>query len=175
MEFNPLRRVLTAKAATFAGLAMLVAVVMLVIASIDTVGQAGAAQKKPKPQPKSQYGAKQVINDTGVQGRGGVPSLTGTYKSKGGKLILYASGSGFREQAGAPKIGMSIYVKGVQRGQAWTWTNEELSHKAFVPNAIVVNNVPKGTVPIKLDGAGFPDTKTDENDNFKVTVLEIPK
>jgi hypothetical protein len=38
MEANPLRRVLTAKAALFVGLALLVAVVMLVIASMDFVG-----------------------------------------------------------------------------------------------------------------------------------------
>jgi hypothetical protein len=40
MELNPLRRVFKAKAEAFFGLAMLVAVVMLVIASFDSVGQA---------------------------------------------------------------------------------------------------------------------------------------
>jgi hypothetical protein len=81
MEVNPLRRVLTAKVTTFVGLSMLVVVVMLVIASMDSVGQAGA-KPKPKPQPTNigPFGAKEVIDATGP-----LP-LEGTYnKRKGGK------------------------------------------------------------------------------------------
>jgi hypothetical protein len=81
MEVNPLRRVLTAKATTFVGLSMLVVVVMLVIASMDSVGQAGA-KPKPKPQPTNlgPFGANEVIDATGP-----LP-LEGTYnKRKGGK------------------------------------------------------------------------------------------
>jgi hypothetical protein len=61
MEVNPLRRALTAKATTFVGLSMLVVVVTLVIASMDSVGQAGA---KPKPQPTNlgQFGAKERLS-----------------------------------------------------------------------------------------------------------------
>src|SRR5215203_4404917 len=126
MEVDPLRRVLTAKAKAFFGLAMLVAVVMLVIASMDSVDQAGAAQKKPKPQPKSRFGAKEVIATNGSQGF----PLTGTYKSKGGTLLISASGSGF---SGAPgKIGMTVSVDGAKKGTVWTYTNEPQSHKAFV-------------------------------------------
>jgi hypothetical protein len=66
MEANPLRRVLTSKAMLFVGLAMLVAVAGLLIASMAPVGQAGAVQKKAKPQPKSQFGAKEVINTNGA-------------------------------------------------------------------------------------------------------------
>jgi hypothetical protein len=72
--------VLTAKATTFVGLSMLVVVVMLVIASMDSVGQAGA---KPKPQPTNlgPFGANEVIDATGP-----LP-LEGTYnKRKGGIL-----------------------------------------------------------------------------------------
>jgi hypothetical protein len=71
VELNPLRRVLTSKATTFVGLAILVALVMMVIASMDSVGQAGAAP--PKHHPKSQFGAKEVINASGaLENRGGV-------------------------------------------------------------------------------------------------------
>jgi hypothetical protein len=169
MEVNPLRRVLTAKATTFVGLAMLVAVVMLVIASIDSVGQAGA-QPKPKPKPPGQFGAEAVINATGGQGF----PINGTYTSKGGTLILYASGSGY-SNAGDEKIGMTVNVEGAKKGTAWTYTNEKLSHKAFVPAALVVKNQPAGQLQIELDSTGYTNTKIDGNDNFRVTVLEIPK
>ena len=78
MGVNPLRRVLTTKATTFVGLSMLVVVVMLVIASMDSVGQAGA---KPKPTNLGPFGANEVIDATGP-----LP-LEGTYnKRKGGIL-----------------------------------------------------------------------------------------
>jgi hypothetical protein len=169
MEVNPLRRVLTAKATTLVGLAMLVAVVMLVITSMDSVGQAGAAPPKPKPHPPSQFGAEPVITATGSQGF----PITGTYTSKGGTLILFASGSGF--SAAANKIGMTVSVEGAKKGTAWTYTNEPQSHKAFVPAALVVRNQPAGQLQIELDDTGYPNTKIDLNDNFRVTVMEIPK
>jgi hypothetical protein len=166
MEANPLRRVLTAKAAPFVGLAMLVAVVMLVIASMDSAGQAGAAPKKPK----SQYGAEEVIATNGNQGF----PITGTYKSKGGRLLIWVSGSGY-SNAGENQIGVTVLVDGAKIGTAWSYTNEKLSHKAFVPGAFVVTNKPAGQLKIEVNKDGYPNTIIDGNDNFKVTVLEIPK
>ena len=61
MEVNPLRRVLTAKATTLVGLAMLVALVMLMVASLDSVGQAGA---KPKPHPSHSSAPKRLSAPT---------------------------------------------------------------------------------------------------------------
>jgi hypothetical protein len=169
MEVNPLRRVLRAKARAFFGLAMLVAVVMLVISSMDSVGQAGAAQKKSKAQPKSQFGAKEVIATNGSQGF----PITGTYKSKGGTLLISASGSGFSSAPG--KIGMAVSVDGAKKGTVWTYTNELNSHKAFVSATFVARNQPTGKLKIELDNQGYPQTTIDENDHFRVTVLEIPK
>jgi hypothetical protein len=169
MEVNPLRRVLTAKAKAFFGLAMLVAVVMLVIASMDSVGQAGAAQKKKKPQPKSRFGAKEVIATNGSQGF----PLTGTYKSKGGTLLISASGSG--SSRGFGKIGMTVSVNGAKKGTVWTYTNELNSHMAFVSATFVARNQPTGQLKIKLDNQDYPQTIIDDNDHFRVTVLEIPK
>jgi len=163
MEVNPLRRVSTAKA--FFGLAMLVAVVMLVIASMDSVGEAGAAQKKPK----SRFGAKEVIATNGSKGF----PLTGTYKSKGGTLLISASGSGYRARPG--KIGMTVSVDGAKKGTVWTYTNERQSHKAFVSSTLVARNQPTGQLKIELDNQGYPRTTIDKNDHFRVTVLEIPK
>ena len=168
MEVNPLRRVFKAKARVFFGLAMLVAVVMLVIASMDSVGQAGAAQKKKKPQPKSRFGAKEVINTNGA-----LPK-EGTYqKRRGGTLIVSAAGSGFSDTENKT-IGMEVFVNGNKVGTAQVYTNEKLSHKAFVPAFAVVNKVPKGPVKIELKALNA-DTKTDQNDFFRVTVEEQPR
>jgi hypothetical protein len=166
MEVNPLRRVLTAKATTFVGLAMLVVAVMLVIASMDSVGQAGAAPQKP--QPKSHFGAKEVINTNGALPKEGIYN-----KRSGGTLIVSAAGSGFSD-TGEKTIGMTVWVDGENVGTAQVYTNEKLSHKAFVPTFEVVNGVPKGPVNIELKPLNG-DTKTDQNDFFRVTVEEQPR
>jgi hypothetical protein len=168
MEVNPLRRVLTSKAMLFVGLAMLVAVAGLLIASIAPVGQASAVQKKAKPQAKSQFGAKEVINTNGA-----LPK-EGTYnKRRGGTLIVSAAGSGFSDTENKT-IGMEVFVKGNKVGTAQVFTNEKLSHKAFVPAFAVVNGLPKGPVKIELKALNA-DTKTDQNDFFRVTVEEQPR
>ena len=168
MEVNPLRRVLTTKAMLFVGLAMLVAVAGLLIASIAPVGQASAVQKKAKPQAKSQFGAKEVINTNGA-----LPK-EGTYnKRRGGTLIVSAAGSGFSDTENKT-IGMEVFVKGNKVGTAQVFTNEKLSHKAFVPAFAVVNGLPKGPVKIELKALNA-DTKTDQNDFFRVTVEEQPR
>jgi hypothetical protein len=168
MEVNPLRRVLTSKAMLFVGLAMLVAVAGLLIASIAPVGQASAVQKKAKPQAKSQFGAKEVINTNGA-----LPK-EGTYnKRRGGTLIVSAAGSGFSDTENKT-IGMEVFVKGNKVGTAQVFTNEKLSHKAFVPAFAVVNGLPKGPVKIELKALNG-DTKTDQNDFFRVTVEEQPR
>ena len=169
MEVNPLRRVLTSKAMLFVGLAMLVAAAGLLIASLAPVGQAGAAQNKAKPQPKSQFGAKEVINTNGA-----LPK-EGTYnKRRGGTLIVSAAGSGFSDTENKT-IGMEVWVDGKNVGNtAQVYTNEKLSHKAFVPAFAVVNGVPKGPVKIELKALNG-DTKTDQNDFFRVTVEEQPR
>jgi hypothetical protein len=165
MEVNPLRRVLTAKATTFVGLSMLVALAMLVIVSMDSVGQADA---KSKHHQKSQFGAKEVIKDNGV-----LPK-EGTYnKRRGGTLIVSAAGSGFSD-TGEKTIGMTVWVDGENVGTAQVYTNEKLSHKAFVSTFEVVNGVPKGPVKIELKPLN-PDTQTDQNDFFRVTVEEQPR
>ena len=168
MEANPLRKALTAKAMLFVGLAMLVAAAGLLIASLAPVGQVSAAQNKAQPQPKSQFGAKEVINTTGA-----LPE-EGTYnKRRGGTLLVSAAGSGFSD-TGEKKIGMTVWVDGENVGTAQVYTNEKLSHKAFVPAFEVVNGVPKGPVKIELKALDA-DTKTDQNDFFRVTVEEQPR
>jgi hypothetical protein len=165
MEVNPIRRALTAKATTFVGLAMLVILAMLMIASMDSVSQAGA---KSKHHQKSPFGAKEVID-----AHGPLP-LTGTYnKRAGGTLLISAAGSGWSSNKDQ-LIGMNVYVDNNKVGTAQVWTNEAVSHKAFVPVFAVVNNVSKGTHTIKLEPLS-PATKTDQNDFFRVSVEEQPR
>ena len=70
---------------------------------------------------------------------------------------------------------MTVLVESAKKGTAWTYTNEASSHKAFVPAALVVRNQPAGQLEIELNDTGYANTKIDQNDNFRVTVLEIPK
>jgi hypothetical protein len=147
-----------------------VAAAGLLIASMAPVGQAGAAQNKAKPQPKSQFGAKAV---SGLNTNGALPK-EGTYqKRRGGTLIVSAAGSGYSATENKT-IGMGVFVNGKQVGTAQVYTNEKDSHKAFVPAFAVVNKVGKGPVKIELKALNA-DTKTDQNDFFRVTVEEQPR
>ena len=163
MKANSLMRVLAAKAAMFVGLALIVAVVVgiMSVAFVDTPSAA--------PQPKT-FGAAKVID---VNGTAGFP-ITGTYTSKGGTLILYVSGSG--TSTTSQKVGMTVLADGAQVGRVWSFnTPAQPHHSTFVPAAFVVKNKPAGPVEIELNDDGFPNTRINVSDNFKVTVVEIPK
>jgi hypothetical protein len=85
VEVNPLGRVFSAKAPAFVGLSMLLALATMVIASVDSMGQAGAKPKFQPPQPTNldQFGAKGVINDTATDP---LP-LEDTYNKRKGGMI----------------------------------------------------------------------------------------
>jgi hypothetical protein len=163
MEANPLRRVLTAKAMAFVGLTIVVAVVLAII-SVASVSQTSEAAK-----PKKVFAAKEVITANGP-----LP-VEGKYKSRGGKLIISAAGSGWSSTVNQ-LIGMNVFVKGKNAGTAQVWTNEANSHKAFVSAFPVVyaKGVGSGPVTIKLDKLNA-QTITDENDFYRVTVVEVPR
>ena len=163
MEANPLRRVLTAKAMAFVGLTIVVAVVLAII-SVASVSQTSEAAK-----PKRVFAAKEVITANGP-----LP-VEGKYKSRGGKLIISAAGSGWSSTANQ-LIGMNVFVKGKNAGTAQVWTNEAGSHKAFVSAFPVVyaKGVGSGPVTIKLDKLNA-QTQTDQNDFYRVTVVEVPR
>ena len=163
MEANPLRRVLTAKAMAFVGLTIVVAVVLAII-SVASVSQTSEAAK-----PKRVFAAKEVITANGP-----LP-VEGKYKSRGGKLIISAAGSGWSSTANQ-LIGMNVFVKGKNAGTAQVFTNEAGSHKAFVSAFPVVyaKGVGSGPVTIKLDKLNA-QTQTDQNDFYRVTVVEVPR
>jgi hypothetical protein len=132
----------------------------------------------------SAFGAQEVLSQPGP-----LP-LEGNYTSKGGTLIISASGSGYRATASARqggRIGMDVFVDGLFQGLSRVITNERDSHKAFVPGFLVVEGLPAGPHTIRLEAvydSGVCNsanetihdrcTTTDGNDSFGLTVMEIP-
>ena len=168
MEANLLRRVLTARATVFVGLAILVAVVvaMISVAAVSTNSEAAPKKNPPKAQGPA-FGAKQVITT------GGPLPASGTYQSKGGRLIISAAGSGFTTGQPDRLIGMTVFVNGSNKGTAQIWSNQINEHRAFV-SVFPVVNVPKGQVTIRLEKLNA-DTVTDAQDYYRVTVVELPR
>ncbi len=113
-----------------------------------------------------------------------------TFTTKGGTLIIFASGSGFRGDGTslkAGRIGMELLLDGDLVGRAEIYANERNSHKAFVDEYAVIPGVSAGEHKIRLEemyhsgvcntASEQPNTyctDTDLNDYFKVTVVEIP-
>jgi hypothetical protein len=99
-------------------------------------------------------------------------SLDVVYTSKGGTLLIYATGSGWTNTRWAT-IGMTVLVDGTAVGSTPTATSEVQSHRAFVANPIVVTGLAAGAHVIRLSAMNA-DTMTDSNDYFSLTVLELP-
>jgi hypothetical protein len=101
---------------------------------------------------------------------GGV--LGGSIDSSGGTLLILASGSGFSATP-IRQIGMYIEVDRKVVGQAKIWANEAGSHKSFVGAPIVVKSIGAGSHTVRISPINS-DTKTDQNDYFDLTVIELP-
>lgn len=130
----------------------------------------------------SAFGAAEVINIHGPL------ALEGTYTSKGGTLIISASGSGYRTNSPG-KMGMYIKVDGnlVFGSGMGVYTNETNNHKAFVGGQEVISGLPAGQHTIRLE-ANYDQAKcgtaeettqtfctvTNHEDRFRVSILEIP-
>jgi hypothetical protein len=67
---------------------------------------------------------------------------------------------------------MTLQIDGREAASANCCTNENESHKAFTGNTLVQANVAAGNHTINL--VAIPNTVTDVNDFFSVTVLELP-
>jgi hypothetical protein len=94
-----------------------------------------------------------------------------TINTLGGSLLLFVSGSGF-STAGPQAIGVQILIDGVFKGMAQVFTNEVGSHKAFTANALFLQGISAGQHTLNL--VAMPNTVTDNNDFFNVTILELP-
>jgi len=111
-----------------------------------------------------------VINQTGPL------NISATFYTGGGTLILFVSGSAFKDSVAAPKygtIGMTIWIDNTKLGEeVRAYTNETGSHKALVSFPIITKR-DAGNHTIEL--RPLDDTvKMDYNDYFRVTILELP-
>lgn len=132
----------------------------------------------------SAFEAQEVLDTTGALPR------EGTFTSKGGTLVISASGSGFRGDGTSAKvgnIGMKVLVDGAVVGLTDVYANERNSHRAFVDEVAVVPGRAVGQHTIRLEESYATGTcntaneqpstyctDTDFNDHFMVTVVEIP-
>jgi hypothetical protein len=98
--------------------------------------------------------------------------LNGSFSSGGGTLVVFAFGSGYSAVPGRI-IGMQINVDTLMMGVAKVFTNEAASHKSFVGTPIVITSIGAGNHTLSVYRMN-PDTQTDGNDFFDVTVLELP-
>jgi hypothetical protein len=132
------------------------------------------------------------VNELGAQNAvhvfGPLP-LERTFTSDGGTLVILASGSGYRSFGGADgpgRIGMYVRVNGSIRGRADGFADERGLHETFVDEYAVVEGLPAGTHPIRLEAVYDDDdcetsdetasticTTTNSNDFFTVTVVEL--
>lgn len=112
-----------------------------------------------------------------------------SYTSKGGTLIISASGSGYRSLAFANQagdIGMRLVVDGVTRDTIDMTVNQRDIRHSFIADNVVLKGLPAGAHTIRLEAlynsacntvneSPFQYcTTTNGDDRFNVTVLEIP-
>jgi len=101
--------------------------------------------------------------------------LSTVFTSRGGTLLVFASGTGFRNNPAstAGVMGMQVRIDSVVMADVKGFTNELNSHKAFPPSFTVATYIAAGPHTLDLvpmDG----NTRTDFNDFFNVMVLELP-
>jgi hypothetical protein len=95
-----------------------------------------------------------------------------TFQSGGGTLIIMVSGSGHTASLSGAVIGIDVTLNGNTIGQCKVLTNEDISHKAFTNNYIVVTGIAAGTQTLAL--TAISGTNIDLNDFFSATVMEMP-
>ena len=108
----------------------------------------------------------------------------GTFRSKGGKLLILASGSAFRNSNDPGLMNVQVKLDGDPVTALVVYTNELDSHKAF-PTGFGTTRVSAGEHTIRLEALSTvcgtvqesPSeycTETDGNDFFQVSVIELP-
>lgn len=107
-----------------------------------------------------------------MSSRGGPLPLSTVFTSSGGTLLVFASGTAFRN-GGSGLIGMLVRIDNVTMAVANGFSNELSSHRAIPSTFTVVTSVNAGSHTLELSPRdGF--TLTDGNDFFNVAVLELP-
>ncbi|HSN77446.1 MAG TPA: hypothetical protein VL334_20435 [Anaerolineae bacterium] len=105
-----------------------------------------------------------------LQGMDSLPPQGLPFEKGHGTLVIFASGSGFASNPSM--IGMRVLIDDSEVGRAQCFTNEPLSHKSFVANAIVVRDIEAGPHRLRLEL--LPPTGADANDRYSVTIMELP-
>lgn len=95
--------------------------------------------------------------------------LSATFTSKGGRLTVTLSGSGYRATGGT--LGFALTIDAAAVGTVNGFTNEPLSHKALPVRTFVVDAIAAGQHALAVTAQ--LDTLTDANDYFNATVTEL--
>lgn len=103
---------------------------------------------------------------------GPLPITNGKFTTGGGTLMIFGYGSAYRTNPGT--IGMDIFIDDRYCGCASVFTNEANSHKLFSSN-FIATSIPAGQHSATIKKfSDAPETLTDVNDNFNLTILELP-
>jgi hypothetical protein len=121
--------------------------------------------------------------------KGPLPLTSQTFETKGGILLIFASGSGFRRTASdPPTIGVDVnIIKDSDNAEIGSFnmcisSNAPSTgtiplpsmHITFVANARVLPGIPAGKYKITITLKSQPHTVVNSGDFFSVTVLEMP-
>lgn len=104
------------------------------------------------------------------QRQGPLPINNIPFTTGGGTLVIMFDGSGYSSSAN--NIGILVQLDSSAIGTTRTFTNEPSSHKTFTTNILVQGNVAAGSHTLSV--GVLPNTITDQNDWFNLTVLELP-
>jgi hypothetical protein len=96
--------------------------------------------------------------------------LSNSFTSHGGTLVINTSGSGTINSVTA--MGMIVSLDGASIETNKIWCNVTSAHMAFVPKTILRTGVAAGTHILTL--SSWSNTISDPNDNFNVTIQELP-
>ena len=143
-----------------------------------TPGAPGSPGEAGAPGPVGEKGEKGDPGGPGVvaatepfANQNGPLPVTGMFTSMGGRLLVTISGSCFRTAVGSGTLGLDVAIDGTKVGSINGFTNEPQSHRTLPTRTFVLQTVPAGNHNISL--AVQPDTVTDTNDYFNVTVVEL--
>jgi hypothetical protein len=96
--------------------------------------------------------------------------ISKSFTSHGGALVINTTGSGTISSVTA--MGMTVSLDGATIETNKIWSNVTSAHMAFVPKTIIRTGVTAGTHTLTL--SSWNSTISDLNDNFNVTIQELP-
>ena len=107
---------------------------------------------------------------TVIENAGPLP-ITSSFSTSGGTLLIFVSGSAYSGTAGA-SIGMTISIDGTSIDSLLLYANSSGFHLPFVSKTVIKRGLAAGSHSLTL--TALSGTTTDLQDNFDVTVQELP-